>query len=361
MAIKKLAYSTRHQLESVTRKTFRHAHVHELLAACLGFKSNAALHTNHVLAVLEDEPDVPIEHLLTLQKRLVELGYAQEAEAAGSALLQVVRRLRLAAVSMETVLRTLNGDMLGHGGDWEWDDDDDIASDEQNQAVAYPPSLALEEPELLIDGLTQIAKRGNATAHVALALIYRGDQLEGEPRPGLQGEYWHSQLMQGRELRGIELEWAQDYVQMITNAGKGVFHRQEAARLGYAPARLELALDGAYRAEQEGDLEEAKRCYFEAASMGNVEAMLELIEEYDRDNFFQNWVWVFFSALLGRDLQQSTLRAYHDGGRYAGQEYDDDQGGPLYVSGHEGVHLTPLSSEQEAEAKRTAGELLSRM
>ena len=42
---------------------------------------------------------------------------------------------------------------------------------------------------------------------------------------------------------------------------------------------------------------------------------------------------------------------------YADQEYDDDQGGPLYVDGDEGVELEPISSADEAEAKKLAAEL----
>lgn len=57
----------------------------------------------------------------------------------------------------------------------------------------------------------------------------------------------------------------------------------------------------------------------------------------------------------------STLRTYHDGGMYAGQAYDDDQGGPLYVDGDEGVHLEPLSASDEVRARAEARELLNRI
>lgn len=92
-------------------------------------------------------------------------------------------------------------------------------------------------------------------------------------------------------------------------------------------AQLELALDAAQEAEAKGDFEGAKRWYTEAASLGDVDAMRALIDEYDEHNLFQNWVWVFLSELLGHDLRESSLRAYHDGGLYADQDYDDDQGG----------------------------------
>ena len=79
--------------------------------------------------------------------------------------------------------------------------------------------------------------------------------------------------------------------------------------------------------------------------------------------FFESAVFSEFghkfprSEMLGRDLRKSSMRAYHDGGMYADQAYDDDQGGPLYVAGDEGVELEPISSAEEAEAKKQAAEL----
>lgn len=60
-------------------------------------------------------------------------------------------------------------------------------------------------------------------------------------------------------------------------------------------------------------------------------------------------------------LSETSKEAYHDGGMYAGQLYDDDQGGPLYVDGDEGVDLAPISTEQELEARRVAQQLFSRI
>lgn len=151
------------------------------------------------------------------------------------------------------------------------------------------------------------------------------------------------------------------YQQQEWDSEREAFHLQEAARLGCSEARLELSLCSAYEAEKTNDFEAAKRSYAEAASLGDVDAMRALIYTYDQSNLFQNWVWVYLSELLGSDLRQSTLQAYHDGGMYAGQLYDDDQGGPLYVDGDEGVDLAPISTEQELEARRVAQQLFSRI
>lgn len=60
---------------------------------------------------------------------------------------------------------------------------------------------------------------------------------------------------------------------------------------------------------------------------------------------------MYLAEHLGTDLRESTLRAYHDGGMFAGQEYDDDQGGPLYVDGDKGVQLESLSALDDTRAR----------
>ncbi|MCF7200685.1 hypothetical protein [Pseudomonas oligotrophica] len=346
MVIKELAYNAKRQLESATQHPFRHAHVHELLAACFGFKSQASLSTDHVLVVF-DAPLAPSpECLATLQKRLTELGYSSVADTAGTALLQLVHELRLGAVPIEAVVRELSGE--------EWADADWEADDFGNPSQ---PGIDWERIGLLADSLVIAAQRNHAQAHFALALLYRGDELEETEG----SEYWHSQMLQGRQLTGIELEWAMAYRQQVSDSEREAFHLREAASLGCSEARLELSLCSAYEAEETNDFEAAKRSYAEAASLGDVDAMRALIYTYDQSNLFQNWVWVYLSELLGSDLRQSTLQAYHDGGMYAGQLYDDDQGGPLYVDGDEGVDLASISTEQELEARRVAQQLFSRI
>lgn len=200
-------------------------------------------------------------------------------------------------------------------------------------------------------------------------------------------------MEQGHELEGVQLEWAMAYQNGMLNAEREALHLKEAARLGWTDARLDIALECAEHAEKKDDLEQAQHWYKEAALLGDIEAMrtlvwmaedtddLEsakhwshqaallgdtdamraLIDDYDQQNQLQNWVWVYLSERLGKDLRVSTMRAYHDGGMYAGQEYDDDQGGPLYVDGDEGVRLEPLSIEDDAEARRLASEHFSQI
>ncbi|MBC8648389.1 hypothetical protein GYM54_01375 [Pseudomonas sp. MTM4] len=51
------------------------------------------------------------------------------------------------------------------------------------------------------------------------------------------------------------------------------------------------------------------------------------------------------------------MRAYHDGGQYAGLDYDDDYGGSLYVDGDEGLNIPAIDSEADLRAKDEAKRL----
>lgn len=76
----------------------------------------------------------------------------------------------------------------------------------------------------------------------------------------------------------------------------------------------------------------------------------ELIEGYDRLNLQQCWTWFYLAELLGTDLAKDEYRAINEDG----SSYDDDVGGPAYVSGRGGVELEPIDSEQGAAARRAA-------
>lgn len=389
MAIKAFVYTTKHTLEAATQQPFRHAHIYELLAASFGFNSSAALNSTHVLATMGQAYQPSPPSLGLLHKRLVELGYQEIADLAGAELLRVIAELRLGAVTVESVIDALRGDNWGYLDDWRDNDDDDEDASDFEDFGSPSPFLDFENIELLVDGLSTVAAKGSAAAHYALALIYRGDDLNEQ----MGSAFWHSQMEQGRELEGVQLEWAMAYKEGMLNSDLESLHLNEAARLGSSDARLEIALDRAQNAQKQGDLEQAQRWFKEAALLGNIdamhalvwlarntddlvsakqwchqaallgdtEAMRALIEVYDPQNLFQNWVWVYLSELLGSDLRVSTMRAYHDGGLYADQDYDDDQGGPLYVAGDEGVTVGPIDAEDAAAARTLAAELFRKL
>lgn len=389
MAIKELVYATKQQLESATQQSFRHSHIYELFAASFGFNTRASLDAAHIMAVMV-RAQVPVaSSLATLHRRLAELGYEAVADSAGAALLSMIADQRLGVVTVESVIESLQQEHWSYPEDWYGVDDDEDEYPGFKSLGSSSPSLDPNGVGVLIDGLNGAASRGSAAAHYALALIYRGDEVSEEEG----SSYWYSLMEQGRDLDGVQLEWAIAHKAQLLNVEQEALHLNEAARLGWADARLDIALEKAQHAEHRGDHGQAEHWYKEAAGLGNVEAMRflvwlaedtgdvdsarhwnhqaalhgdvdamrDLIDEDDRGNLFQSWVWVYLAEHLGTDLHKSTLRAYHDGGLYAGQEYDDDQGGPLYVAGDEGVQLESLSALDDSRARDKAQELFSRI
>jgi hypothetical protein len=97
-----------------------------------------------------------------------------------------------------------------------------------------------------------------------------------------------------------------------------------------------------------------------AAEEGDVESIQALIESYDKDDLPRCWTWIYLAQLLGTDLTQHDMRAYHDGGPQADQEYDDDFGGAAYVAGREAIELEPLEGEADRVARQRADALFGK-
>jgi hypothetical protein len=62
-----------------------------------------------------------------------------------------------------------------------------------------------------------------------------------------------------------------------------------------------------------------------------------------------------------KELTYSAQQHLQDGGEHAGEVYDDDFGGPLYVDGDEGVKLKPLGDEEKREARKLADAIFRRI
>ena len=363
MTIKELAYSTQQHLQTATGAQFKRAHIYELLAASFGFNSYAALSSDAVFtkdSLTNRRTSKYVDHV---KDRCLEIGYdTNTADVVAASLPRLLTEQEIGVIRIPDLIAHLRYEP-GHG-DWNEDEEEDDWELVEDERLAVTEALI---SPLLIDGLTNAAAKGNATAHFALALIHADDDID-DVETG--SDYWYQQAQSGRVLAGVEKEWADSHEARLNREQLFARHLKEAARLGCPEALLELAdrfddpaffeqatsdvnADPAWVAEiaeRLGRREDSKKWLTEAAKCGDTEAMRQLIEEYDHGDPLQCWTWVYLAELVGKDLTKDEHYAINEDG----SSYDDDVGGPAYVGGQEGVELIPISTEQSDAARRAA-------
>lgn len=400
MTIKKLAYSTQQALQSQTGISLKRTHVYELLAASFDYRSYAALCANSVLLDADVNAASPkVTAMLTL--RIDQLGYkSNEPSSIALTLVNELLSKQLRCISLES----LYGEILSNDiqlndsesdrdeyfddefddefDDWDVEDDGDILED-----VSMPNTEKYQTSQLLLNELQALASRDNAKAHYVLAALHRCKKPVG---------YLYEQSLKGRKLTAIEQGWADNYVRMKPVFETYIKHLRKAAESGMRQAALELAtvLDNAafYRLADEGEgqvnsLAMAKNApssklrkkwlkvaaidgssaalhklahtgddwaLTQIAQRGNTNAIRELAEKSVNSDMTKAWMWHYYALLFDIDLTKSTLQAFHDGGLYDGQLYDDDCGGQMFVDGDEGLKLKPISEAQDQLAQEEA-------
>lgn len=367
MAIKELAYIAQHHLQAHTGTQFKRAHIYELLAAAFGFNSYAALCAEAVFTKQSLSSRRAADFGEHVRNRCLEIGYQFDtATKVAGVLPAVMTEHKFGLVRIPDLIAYLR-DVSGHGS---WPDEDERG--DRNEVRWWSSSDELVSP-LMLDGLNAAASRGHAAAHYALALIHAplGDDFDA---PGVGGDYWYVQAQNGRALTAVEQEWADAHATRLAQEERFSLHLREAAKLGHQEALLELADrfdDPAFFeqatdsvianpswvadiAERMGRPEDARKWLTEAAKRGDTEAMLQLIDDYDREDRQKCWTWVYLAELLGVDLTKDKYVAIHEDG----SRYDDDVGGPMFVDGRDGVKLEPMSEAQDAAARRAAREIL---
>ena len=373
MTIKELAFAAQLHLKVKTRGVFKRAHVYELLAASFGFNSYAAFGVDTVFTELRaDDNRVPLQSAL-ITRRCMELGYQPDkAVLVPAALESFLAQRQIGVASISSLIRCLRGGSPNQD-DYFAGDANMLFSDDQDDL--FDPADNSEFGQILVGALEAAASKGHALAHYALALINDPDNEDEEPDAG--SSYWHSQGQQGRVLIGVEKEWAEAFEAGLTRTEKYLRHLREAGRLGNQHALLDLAdrfddpffFEQSHRdvgadpaavaaiAERMGRSADAKHWLTIAAERGNTDAMLQLIEEHDKDDLLRCWMWVYLSQLVGTDLAEDAYHAIAEDG----SDYDDDVGGPAYVAGRDGANLDRLSTEQDAVARLAAQEVFDRM
>ena len=206
MTMKQLAHLAQQSLQARARCIVKRSHVHELLAAALGFGSWAAL-IAEALPVDAGVSDLPSDVLPRLTARAIQLGYGQgAAEAIGRVLQELCVEQQLSTVRWSELMALMEPVAWPAISDEELEDDegdwnDDPASEIDTRA---PMRDRLLRSPLLLDGLGRWADGGGAERHRILANLLHCKR----PDP-----YLYEESLKGRVLNAafhlvFELQYA---------------------------------------------------------------------------------------------------------------------------------------------------------
>lgn len=408
MPLKAFAFTAQQQLQSRTGHPFRRSHLYELLAAAFGLRSHAAMTS---LGFLTDAGIGPARPTIipTLLERLSQLGYPSAISlSAAQALAELASAQQLGFIRLEQLQQIAVPDSEpSDTEDDDWDDWEDEEGEEEPVESVIPAAIEplptlrqLQASPLLIALLEQAADSGRPEVHFILAALHRCK------RPN---SYLYDEARKGRTLNSQERSWVEAYPAEKERFDRYAKHLHYAATHGIRQAALEyaeafndphfyqLAEQGtgdvdvwgmikaapteqdrehwlqvageqgswralkelAYGCEYEGG-ESSIWALQQMAEAGDLQAMRELAQlALDSNDLQQAWLWQHLALLLNEDFTRSTMRAYHDGGLYAGHDYDDDCGGPMYFDGDEGLNLPPLDPPANQRAREQAARLFA--
>jgi hypothetical protein len=396
MTMKELAHSAQQTLQTRAGCNVKRSHVHELLAAAFGFSSWAAFLSESVLAD-GGVGNAPAGGLPRVIGRAVQLQYAPGAasELAG-ALLDFLSRRQITSVRwtelnevFTPVVRIAADDRLDDEDDW----DDGVEAAPATALIGLTRDRVLRSP-LLLHNLERAAEAPNPRAHHLLAALYRCDR----PNP-----YLYEESFKGRLLTAVERRWVDEYLRLEPQFRQYDAHLKAAALGGVRAAALEYAaafdsqeffklaeclpgdVDVARMAEVAPTPESRASWLRNAAEQGSTSALEKLAYKGDewaeerlaeagdaqwlrsaaeralaKGDALTAWIWQYLALAHGDDLTRSTMAAYHDGGARAGEFYDSDFGGALYVAGGEALALPKLGADEHRTAKARAHDIFQR-
>lgn len=365
MTIKEQAYRAHAFLQARGVTSLKRSHVHELLAAAVGYPTHAAFQHDATwcdvpfsLTGIDPDPGA-------MRTRCRELSLpADEGERVVEGLPLFLHDAGYAPARFDALIAAVEG--LEDDPDWhEW-----IWTH-----VVEPTHGALglnfEHQRLLLEGLEAAAQRGAPAAHLAIAKLLEseamllGDEEERMKRQVMREGTWTSPFVSFAdvEANGLRVYEKHRHHLLASARGGNIRALMETAERYGDPAVLERApsdemdpMSMVELASEHGDGEKVRYWLTVAAQEGDIGAMRELILDPDESNE-QAWVWMHLSRLLEDDLSQDRYEAINEDGT----PYDDDIGGPAYVGGDEGIDLNPLPGDADAVARQTAGKLFARI
>lgn len=392
--IKSFAHRAHKSLSPLAPSSFKRGHVYELMAAGLGFKSWASLHSAHLL-IDGQGVHLPADFGRNVLARALQLGLSQtEAEAVAESFHAQCAQKPFGCLALAELDESLFASPSRADADLEWEEDDFDDDEDWSDESAGSEKLSIpKSSQALLDDLADRASQGDARSHYRLAKLLACK---------VPSDYLYQESLKGRALTAQEQIWVDQYLQLVPQREKYLQHLQAAADGGIRAANLEYAMEAnapSYReravnmtgdidwralAETAASHEERNRWLWQAADDGDDSALEELARKGDsgaaeqlalwgkqhwlrevaeqaieQGDSVAAWKWHFVALHYELDLTESTMRSYHDGGSNAGEFYDSDFGGPMYVDGDEGLELPKIGDEQKSIAKAMAEQLLS--
>lgn len=401
MTLKALARTAHQALQARADCPIRHSHIHELLAAAFGYNTWAALSSDALLANhgIGDGPQAPPAPQIA--GRALQLRYGQgQALAMAGALGELIAEHGLGLVRWTALASLLPTGLPSPAQGAEEEDDDwdgDLADwDEAPRPEQRTPAWQREmylSSGLLLDSLAvAVAADKHPHAHHILAQLYRCSK----PNP-----YLYEESLKGRLLTSSERTWVEEYLHFAPHFVLYERHLKAAAEAGVRAAALEYGTEFerpefvalAERLEGHVDPELMARVAStpharsrwlrqaaEAGSRRALEQLADLGDTWAQDRLAPSaglhwlrdaaeralvenaharaWLFQYVALERGEDLTRSTLAARHDGGADDGEIYDDDDGGPMYIDGDEGLVLPEIDQQQHREAQAKAHALL---
>jgi len=337
MNIKQFTFSAHQSIQTLLDIPFKRTHTYELIATAFGYKSYASINSDSLFYIAVDSilPDID-----AVTARCLTLGYLPSVtRIISSKLTNELVNNKIGLMNIHNLIKQLNGDDEYY---------DDIGN--------FKPEYQITQN--LIDSVLISAERGSSLAHYALALIYEPEDDYDDILEPKISSYWYDQQKAGRELIGVQLEWANEYKQSITNtecreedSKLSEHHLISFAQLGNHQAIQDLA-NSIIEGEQ---LADPVKWLSLAAELGDIDSIRYLLEKGKVSSLLTSWKWVYLAQMLGTDLTRDDYYAFHDNGEL----YDDDIGGPMHVGGSPGISLTPLSQSDDSTAQSLAEELHS--
>ncbi len=363
MNTKEQAYRLHAFLKARGVESLKRSHVHELLAAAMGYSSHAAFQHEATWCDVPFADTGIAPDLQSVSRRCRELGIPAADEKVVPAGMELfLRDSRHAPVRFESLISAFD------------DAEEGRVVEDWIRTEICPESRGslqrvLGSQTTLLHGLEAAAARGVPAAHLAIARMIEsdaamwGDDHERVRRQVIREGNWTSPFVSFAETENFPLRIEEKFRHHLLGAARAGDLRalMETAELYGDPGILRREptdemdpIAMVQIAAEHGDDIAVRAWLTTAARDGDVGAMRELILEHDEPTE-QAWVWMHLSRLLGQDLSQDRFEAINEDG----SSYDDDVGGPVYVGGEAAIELEPLQPAPDASARQTAQELFA--